>query len=152
VDSDQLTTATAADAVAAALHHQIQRGELVPVTGELRHHFSQCTFDPHFQLYARELTMPAGALIVSEIHATLHQFVISKGRVKVMYPSGDVEEYAAPYHGTTTPGTQRILNVIEETVWTTFHIVPAAMTDPDEIKRSIIVERINPLLTEEGQP
>jgi hypothetical protein len=141
-----IATPTIADWVQAALIGGIECGQLTPVYGELRH-----TFTPGIngtQIYAREITMPAGSLIVSEIHNTCHPYVVSKGRVNVHTPDGQIEHLTAPHQGITTPGTQRILAVLEETVWTTFHIVPAEISDPEAIKAAITQPIHNPLLTQ----
>lgn len=73
-------------------------------------------------LYARQITMPAGALIISKIHKTEHPYVISKGRVAVWIDGVGWQLYEAPYMGVTKPGTRRVLYVVSETVWTTFHV------------------------------
>lgn len=77
------------------------------------------TFTPG--LYAREIRMPAGALVTSRIHKTEHPFVVSKGRVTVYTEDGRVE-IEAPYTGITKPGTRRVLMIHEDTIWTTFHV------------------------------
>jgi hypothetical protein len=41
----------------------------------------------------------------------------------------------APYTGITTPGTQRIIYIHEDTIWTTFHVTDE--TDPEVIKNQI---------------
>lgn len=87
-------------------------------------------------LYTREIHMPAGALIVSKIHRTEHQFIVSRGRLAVMTDLGEWEEIVAPYHGITRPGTRRVLYIIEDTVWTTFHATDK--TDPESVERDII--------------
>jgi hypothetical protein len=85
-------------------------------------------------LYSRHITMPKGAMILSGIHQTEHQFVVAKGRTVVATAQG-VETYEAPYVGITKPGTQRILFIEEECEWITFH--PTDKTIPEEIIASI---------------
>ena len=87
------------------------------------------TFTPG--LYTRQITMPAGSLVVSLTHKTEHPFIISKGMVSVWTENNGVKLLVAPYQGVTKPGTRRILYVHEDCVWTTFH--PTTMTDPDKI-------------------
>lgn len=96
-------------------------------------------------LYVRELTMPAGSIITSEIHRTEHPFTISKGRVSVAWVDVDgthVREFAAPYTGVTMPGTRRVLFIHEETIWTTYHpIEPHEQGHLEAIRERIIQPR-----------
>lgn len=82
--------------------------------------------------YAREITIPAGVLLVGAKHLTEHFFVISKG--KIMINNGVVLE--APYTGITLPGTKRAIEALEETVMTTFHVTRE--TNIEEIEKAII--------------
>lgn len=86
-------------------------------------------------LYSRQIFMPAGSLITSKIHRTEHQFIVSRGRCRV-WNDGQWIDIEAPYHGITRPGTRRLLVIVEDTVWTTFHVT--GKTDVDEIEAEII--------------
>jgi hypothetical protein len=88
-------------------------------------------------LYSRQITMPAGAVIASAIHMTEHTFVVSKGRCIIASPDGSRQEIAAPYQGRTMPGTRRMLLVLGETVWTTFHLT-RQKTVEDVMKEIVI--------------
>lgn len=70
-------------------------------------------------VYAREITMPAGALLTSAIHTIEHFYVVTKGRCSVLTEDG-VQHITAPYTGVTRPGTKRVIFIHEECVWTTF--------------------------------
>lgn len=87
------------------------------------------TFTPG--LYTRTILMPAGTKLTSRIHLHEHPFVISKGTVRVRDGDGDWVTLYAPHVGVTKPGTRRILDVIEDTVWSTFHVTDE--TDPEKI-------------------
>lgn len=93
---------------------QYALGHAPPVEMPLQHRFTP-------GLYSREIFMPAGAVVVSKVHKTEHQFVVSKGRVSVWSEADGVVELRAPHAGVTKPGTRRILVVHEDTIWTTFH-------------------------------
>lgn len=105
------------------------------------------TFTPG--LYSREIFMPAGILVTSEIHKTQHQFVISQGVVTVaLMENGKViseETHEAPYQGVTKPGTKRLLYIHEDCIWTTFH--STLLTTVDDIYNDIIEKHENPLLS-----
>lgn len=97
-------------------------------------------------MYIREITMAAGSLITSKIHRTEHPFTISKGRVMVCIDAGDWVEYEAPYTGITQAGTRRVLYVIEDCVWTTYHLNPSNTQDLKEIEDRIIEKHENPFI------
>ena len=96
-------------------------------------------------LYAREITMYKGNWITSKIHLTEHQFIISKGKVAV-FNNGEEEILEAPYHGITKAGTRRILYIIEECIWTTFHANPDNENEI-QIEDRIIEKHDNKLLS-----
>ena len=105
--------------------------DILPLT----HHFTP-------GLYSREIFMPAGAVVVSKIHATEHPYVVLKGNLLVYTEDGKWEEINAPHFGITKPGRRRVLLIGQDTVWITFH--PTNKTDPADIERDIIIQ--NPLL------
>lgn len=96
----------------------------------LKHHFAP-------GLYAREIFMPAGALVVGKIHNHAHVNNISKGRVLVSTPFGK-EELVAPCQFVSLPGTKRAVLVLEDCIWTTYH--PTKETDLAKIEADVIAE------------
>lgn len=106
--------------------------ELPQVECPLEHTFTK-------GLYTRQITMPAGAAVVSKIHKTQHPYVILKGVVDV-YRKGDREftRLKAGHRGITEPGTERLLLVHEETVWVTFHPNPTDEQDLEKLEEFII--------------
>jgi hypothetical protein len=96
-------------------------------------------------LYIRECRMDQGAIVISKIHKTEHPFVISKGAVIVFNQADGTREILRASHiGITKPGARRVIAVLEECIWTTFH--PTDKTDPVEIERDIIEPHRNALL------
>lgn len=87
--------------------------------------------------YAREITMPTGILVIGRIHRHEHLNVISKGRCVVLTEFG-TEELVAPCTFVSRAGTKRVVHVLEETVWTTFHLTNE--TDVDKIVREVTAE------------
>jgi hypothetical protein len=96
-------------------------------------------------MYIREIFMPAGSLITSKIHLTRHRYFVSRGTLYVQL-NGVWEKIEAPYEGITEPGTRRVLFIVSDTVWTTFHLTE--LKDVDAIEEIIIGKHDNPLLTE----
>lgn len=95
----------------------------------VKHHFAPGS-------YGREMTLPAGLVVVGKIHKHAHINVISKGRVQVFTEQEGVLELAAPCTFVSSPGTKRVVYVLEETVWTTVHVTDK--TDLAEIEREVI--------------
>ena len=118
------------DNLADALAVGMDCGALANVEQGLRHIFTP-------GLYARELTLPRGSIVVTAIHTTEHPFVASKGVVRVFIEGVGWETITAPHIGVTKPMTRRVALVVEDCVWTTFHVTDK--TDPDEILADIAV-------------
>lgn len=105
-------------------------GDLSGYAGEVTHHFR-----PGF--YVREYRARAGSIHLSRTHKMRHPFRITQGRVAVWTKGAGVEMLRAVHTGITEPGTQRILLVVEDLIWTTFHANPDNLSDPDEIMRRV---------------
>lgn len=94
-------------------------------------------FTPH--LYSREWSAKAGVKCTTRVHRTEHQFIISKGKVRIWMEGSGWETFEAPYHGITKPGTRRVLDILEDLVFTTFHAttltdiaaIEAELAEPD---------------------
>lgn len=87
---------------------------LAPVHMPVTHRFTP-------GLYAREILMPAGTVLTSQIHETEHPYVVLSGRVRVAVPGGEPVILGAGHVGITKPGTRRALYIEEECRWITFH-------------------------------
>ena len=86
-------------------------------------------------LYASQMCIPAGGLIVGKIHRHAHINTISKGRVWVVTEFGR-EELVAPVTFVSQPGTKRAVVAQEDTIWTTYH--PTDETDLEKIEAHVI--------------
>lgn len=88
-------------------------------------------------LYARQLLIPAGNLIVGKIHKHAHINTISYGRILVSTEFG-VEEYVGHRSFVSEPGTKRAVFALEDTMWTTYH--PTNETDLAKIEDEVIAK------------
>lgn len=88
-------------------------------------------------MYVREITMPAGMLVIGKIHRHAHVNIISKGAVEVVTEHGACT-YTAPCSFVSEPGTQRVVHILEECIWATVHAT--SETDLAEIESEIIAE------------
>jgi hypothetical protein len=93
-----------------ALGRKLAKGTEPP--HPVKHYFSP-------GLYIREISIPAGSLVIGQIHRHEHPNIISKGRVTVMTEEDGVKEYSAPATFMSSAGIQKTLYVHEDCVWST---------------------------------
>jgi hypothetical protein len=94
----------------------------------LTHHFAP-------GLYAREIFLPKGLIIIGKIHRHAHVNTISKGHVIVATEFG-TEELKAPHSWASQPGIKRAVVALEDTIWTTYH--PTDETNLVKIEEHVI--------------
>lgn len=95
-------------------------------------------------LYIREIHVPAGTLFTSMKHRTTHPFVMTRGKIQVISENEGRVTYEAPLTGITEAGTHRAVYVLEDVVWTTFHVTEE--TDIERIAAEILEPHENPLI------
>ena len=88
-------------------------------------------------MYAREMSIPKGMLLIGKIHRGSHINVVSKGSIRVLTEQG-TKVINAPCSFVSEGGTKRVGVALEDTVWTTFHVTNS--TDLKEIEKEIIAE------------
>lgn len=93
-------------------------------------------------VYAREIFIPKGTLVVGKIHKHDHLNFISVGDVTVFTKDG-CERIKAPRTMVSTSGTKRAVYTHEDTVWTTVHITN--QTDLAKIEDEIIAKSYDEL-------
>lgn len=103
-------------------------GELAPAETPLRHFFAG-------GIYAREMTIPAGVVVVGKIHKKPHLLIVSAGDVTIITESG-VKRVQAPYVIVGEPGIKRAAFAHTETVVTAFHAT--GETDLEKIEAEFI--------------
>ena len=91
----------------------------------IKHHFSH-------GLYAREITVPADALITGVIHKYPQINILSKGTIRVSIGE-TIREITASHTVVSEPGIKRIAYAVTECVWTT--IVHTFKTNIEEIEK-----------------
>ena len=101
----------------------------------------ECELDHRFTpgLYTRTILMRAGDRIISKIHKTEHPYFILAGRARVFIDGVGWQELRAPHMGITKPGTRRVLEILEDTIWVTCH--PTDKTTVAEVEADIIEPR-----------
>jgi hypothetical protein len=79
-------------------------------------------------IYAREIHLPGGTLVVGRIHRHRHFNIISQGRI-TCYTEFGLETHEAPASFISEPGTKRVVLTHEDAIWTTIHPNPTNETD-----------------------
>jgi len=86
-------------------------------------------------MYVREIFMPAGSIVVSRVHKCEHPYAVMQGRALVwMEETGVVEVYGGQI-GITKPGARRVLFILEDCRWATFHATTE--TDLDKLQEQL---------------
>jgi len=93
------------------------------------------TFSPG--VYAREIFIPAGTLIVGKIHKFLNMNMISQGDVSFFSIDGALR-VKAPHTFVASPGVKRVIYAHEDTTWTTIH--GTSETDLAKIEEEFIAK------------
>ena len=95
----------------------------------IRHYFSP-------GVYAREITIPAGAVVTGAIHKTENLVLISMGRLRVLTNDGS-KEYKAGDMLTCHAGIKNAVVALEDSRWTNFFSNPNNETDTDKLIESL---------------
>lgn len=72
-------------------------------------------------VYLREIFMPAMSIIIGKIHRTSHFNLILQGRCLLINEDGSRTELQAPMTFVSEAGVQKVLIILEDTVWATIH-------------------------------
>lgn len=85
-------------------------------------------------VYMREMTIPAGTVVVGAVHKHEHLAIVSKGVLRLTTEAG-VVEFTAPATIHSYPGIKRIAHAITDVVITTVHHNPTNTQDHEVITR-----------------
>jgi hypothetical protein len=101
----------------------VASGAMLPIEDLIKtaHHFTKR--DPKYGcgMYARELFIPKGGLIVGKIHKRPHLNIVLKGKISVLSEKGK-HYFEAPCILPSNPGDKRIGYAEEDTTWLSIHI------------------------------
>lgn len=79
-------------------------------------------------IYAREIHLPGGTVVVGRVHRHRHFNIISQGSI-TCYTEFGLEHHKAPASFISEPGTKRVVLTHEDAIWTTIHPNPTDETD-----------------------
>lgn len=98
-------------------------------------------------MYLRELTVPAGMLLVGKTHRHAHFLVVTKGRAEVISEFG--RSVVEPGHiSVSQAGVKRVVLALEDTQFITVHLNPSDTEDLTIIE----AEHIEPEVLEIAAP
>jgi len=86
-------------------------------------------------VYMREITMPAGSLIIGHEHLTEHFNVVLTGKARVMI-DGVIEDLVAPCYFISNPNVRKVLYIVEEMKFATIH--PTDETSVEVLEDTLI--------------
>jgi hypothetical protein len=109
---------------------EAQFKELEQVDIPIKHYFSK-------DVYAREITIPKGAIVIGKIHKHENLNILSSGEITVVSVDG-VKRMKAPCTIVSSPGVKRIAYAHTDTVWTTIH--GTSETDLEKIEAEFIAK------------
>lgn len=94
----------------------------------------ECPIRNHFApgIYAREISIPAGTVVVGVVHKTDNLIIVSKGRLQIVTPEGTAEVRA----GDTlmcTAGTKNAVLALEDAQWTNIFHNPDNVTNTAQL-------------------
>lgn len=94
-------------------------------------------------MYIREIFMPKGSVLTSKIHKTEHPFTVSCGVAAVSIDGGEWEYFYAPHTGITKAGTRRVLCIMEDCIWTTYHAIEGMKSEFNELSKEEVEEIVS---------
>lgn len=103
-----------------------------------------CPEPTHFfapGMYLRELTVPAGMLLVGKIHKHAHFLMVLQGRSVVISEFGR-EVVEAGHISISQPGVKRVVLALEDTKFVTVHLNKDDETDLEKIEAAHIEPEI----------
>lgn len=109
---------------------EIEVGKVEQIEAPLTHHFSK-------GVYARELFIPKGSIIVGKIHKYENLNILSSGELSIISVDGCFR-VKAPFTVVSSPGVKRMAYAHEDSIWTTVH--GTEETDVDKIEEIFIAK------------
>lgn len=107
----------------------------------ISHHFSK-------DVYAREMVVPEGTLLVGKIHKFQNLNILSEGEVSILSIDGCIR-VKAPYTFIGSPGSKRLFYMHSKTTWTTIH--GTSEQDVTKIEDTFIAKNYDELYLDEAK-
>jgi len=126
-------------ALSDAMTHQIDTGVSEAVDCPVEHYFVPDELSGYC-VYAREVRMPKGSVVVGKIHKQPTLNILSKGKLSII-KDGKKVTLEAPYTYVGTPGEQKTAYIEEDVVWLNIHITKHTdKSEVEAIEKEVIAE------------
>ena len=126
--------------IANTITDAIEDGVIEEAKMEEMHHFCK-------GVYARELFIPKGTILVGKIHRYECINIMLKGDI-IVYDGGESKRINKPFIKVSPPGTQRAGYVLEDTIWICIHGTNSRNLEKIE-KKFIATDKNDALLLKE---
>jgi len=93
------------------------------------------------QIYIRQMNLKKGHVIVGAIHNHLHAWFLLTGHV-VINNNGEIIEHVAPCYTISTPGSQRLIYALEDSIFVNVHKNPTNTENIKELEKEIVSIKI----------
>tara|TARA_Y100000004_G_C8907254_1_gene409293 strand:+ start:111 stop:572 length:462 start_codon:yes stop_codon:yes gene_type:complete len=93
-------------------------------------------------VYMRRMDVIKGTLIIGAVHKEKHSWFLMRGEVKVA-DANSISYIQAPYYTLSDPGTQRVIEVIEDAIWVNIHSNPNNEKNIDIIEKRLFCLNMN---------
>lgn len=87
-------------------------------------------------VYMRRMDVLKDTIIIGAIHKELHSWFLMHGVVRVA-DAESINYYQAPCYTISKPGTQRVIEVVEDAIWINIHSNPDNEKDLDKIEERL---------------
>lgn len=84
-------------------------------------------------VYAREITIPKGVVLIGAVHKTQNLAVLSKGKLRLVTGECTTDIEASPTPLTVNHGSMNAAYALEESVWTNYFSNPTNEKDPRKL-------------------
>lgn len=112
-----------------SLNYAVADGSFPEKIGALVEHMrklpqTDCPVKHHFSpgLYLREISMPAGTVVIGRIHKTEHFNILVQGSCAIVHEDFTREVLRAPMVFVSKAGVQKALVILEDMIWMTTHV------------------------------
>jgi len=89
------------------------------------------------QIYIRQMDLKKGHVIVGAVHNHLHVWFLLTGHV-VINNNGKIIEHIAPCYTVSSPGSQRLIYALENSIFVNVHKNPTNTENIKELEKEIV--------------
>lgn len=88
-------------------------------------------------IYVRQMSMDKGSVVIGQIHNHLHVWFLLTGHISVA-TNEIVEDYIAPCYVVAKPGTKRVIQANEDSIFVNIHKNPTNTQNIKELEAELV--------------